>query len=40
MNTDINEQMLAQNPTPEVVRQGNQYYTMEIDQTTIHRTFY
>ena len=29
--------MPAQNLTPEVVRQGNQYYTLEMDQTTTDR---
>ena len=33
----IHQQMPAQNPTPAVVRQGIQHYTLEMDQTTTHR---
>ena len=29
--------MPAQNPTPEVNRQGTQHYTLENDQATTHR---
>ena len=36
-NTDVHQQMLAQNPTPEVDRQGTQHFTLEVDQTTTHR---
>ena len=36
-NTDVHQQIAAQNPTPEVVRQGIQYYTLEMDQTSTHR---
>ena len=36
-NTDLHQQMPAQNPTPEVDRQGIQHYTLEMDQATTHR---
>ena len=36
-NTDIHQQMPAQNLTPQVVRQGSQHYTLEMDQTITHR---
>ena len=36
-NTDLYQQMPAKDPTPEVVRQGIQHNTLEMDQTTIHR---
>ena len=35
-NTDLHQQMPAQNPTPEVVRQSIQQYTLENDQATTH----
>ena len=36
-NTDLHQQMPAQNLTPEVDRQGMQHYTLENDQETTHR---
>ena len=36
-NTDLHQQMPAQNPTPEVDIQGIQHYTLENDQPTTHR---
>jgi len=36
-NTDLHQQMPAQNPTPEVDRQGTQHYTLENYQATTHR---
>ena len=36
-NTDLHQQMHAQNPTPEVDRQGTQHYTLENDQATTHK---
>ncbi|KAK2161915.1 hypothetical protein NP493_1551g00040 [Ridgeia piscesae] len=36
-NTHLHQQMPAQNPTPEVVRQGIQHYILEMNQTTNHR---
>ena len=36
-NTDLHQQMPAQNPTPEVDRQSMQHYTLEINQTSTHR---
>ena len=35
-NTDIHQQKTAQNLTPEVVRQGTQHYTLEMNQITTH----
>ena len=34
--TDFHQQRPTQNLTSEVVRQGIQYYTLEMDQTTTH----
>ena len=36
-NTDLRQQMSAQNIIPEVDRQGTQHYTLENDQATTHR---
>ena len=36
-NTDLHQQMSAQNPSPEVDRQGIQHKTLENDQVTTHR---
>ena len=36
-NTDLHQQMHAQNTTPEVDRQDTQCYTLENDQATTHR---
>ena len=36
-NTDLHQGIPAQNPTPEVVTQGIQHYTLEMDQTITHR---
>ena len=36
-NTDLHQQMSAQNTTPEVDRQGTQHYILENNQTTTHR---
>ena len=36
-NTDLHQQMSAQNLTPEVDKQGIQHYTLENDQATTHR---
>ena len=36
-NTDLHQQMPAQNTTPEVDRQGTQHYNLEIDQATTYR---
>ena len=37
-NTDIHQEIHVQTPTPEVVRHGNQHYTLEMDQTTSNST--
>ena len=36
-NTDLHQQMPAQNPTPKIVRQDIQQYAMGKDQTTASR---
>ena len=36
-NTDLHQEMPAQNPTPEVDRQSIQHYTLEMDQTNTRR---
>ena len=36
-NTDLHQQMPMQNPTPAVIRQGTQHYTLGMDQTTTSR---
>ena len=36
-NTDLHQQMPAQNLTPEVGKQGIQHYTLENDEATTHK---
>ena len=36
-NTDLHQQMPAQNTTPDVDSQGTQHYTLENYQATTHR---
>ena len=36
-NTDLHQQMPAQNPAPEVDRQGTQHYILENDQAKLNK---